>query len=101
LTEEDAEKSKIKRESDMLKLLKKLGKVALTSSLILAPATQVAFAQESSGEFEGEKVNVGVVGDNGAEVWGYVADKALEQEGIEIDVTRSEERRVGKECRCR
>lgn len=71
----------------MLKLLKKLGKVALTSSLILAPATQVAFAQESSGEFEGEKVNVGVVGDNGAEVWGYVADKALEQEGIEIDVT--------------
>ena len=42
----------------MLKLLKKLGKVALTSSLILAPTTQVAFAQESSGEFEGEKVKV-------------------------------------------
>lgn len=71
----------------MLKFIKKIGQVALASSLILAPATQIAFAEDSASEFEGETVSIGVVGDNGAEVWGYVADKALEQEGIEIDVT--------------
>ena len=71
----------------MLKFIKKIGQVALASSLILAPATQIAFAEDSASEFEGETVSIGVVGDNGAEVWEYVADKALEQEGIEIDVT--------------
>lgn len=71
----------------MLKFIKRLGQVALASSLILGSTANLALAEESTGEFEGETVNVGVVGDSGAQVWEYVAEKALEQEGITIDVT--------------
>ncbi len=36
--------------------------------------------------FDGEHVKIGVVGDEYAEVWEYVADKAREEEGIDLEV---------------
>lgn len=36
--------------------------------------------------FEGEQVKIGVVGDEYAEIWEYVAEKAFEEEGIELEV---------------
>lgn len=41
---------------------------------------------EESKEFEGETVVVGVVSDTGLELWEYVAEKALEEEGIILDL---------------
>lgn len=71
----------------MKTFIKKLGHVALASAVILSSAANLTLAQDSTGEFDGETVNIGVVGDTGAQVWEYVADKALEQEGITIEVT--------------
>lgn len=45
----------------------------------------VASAQETK-EFEGETVVVGVVSDTGLELWEYIAEKALEEEGIILDL---------------
>lgn len=61
--------------------------MTLAGALIFTQSANLALAEDTVKEFEGETVKVGVVGDNGAEVWGYVADKALEQEGITIEVT--------------
>lgn len=55
----------------------------LTLVAILVSQTLPVLAQ---GEFAGEKVILGVVGDAGAQTWEYVAEKALDQEGIEIEV---------------
>ncbi|MFL2131525.1 MetQ/NlpA family ABC transporter substrate-binding protein [Ruoffia sp. FAM 20857] len=45
----------------------------------------VASAEETK-EFEGETVIVGVVSDTGLELWEYVAEKALEEEGITLEL---------------
>lgn len=71
----------------MSNIFKKVAKLTLAGALVLGQSAGLVLAEDTAKEFEGETVNVGVVGDNGAEVWGYVADKALEQEGIIIDVT--------------
>ncbi|XJS10511.1 MetQ/NlpA family ABC transporter substrate-binding protein [Aerococcaceae bacterium WGS1372] len=71
----------------MKNLLKKIAQLTLAGTLILGQSANLALAEDAAKEFDGETVKVGVVGDNGAEVWGYVADKALEEEGITIEVT--------------
>lgn len=71
----------------MKKLFEKIAQITLAGALILSQSANLALAEDSAKEFEGETVKVGVVGDNGAEVWGYVADKALKEEGITIEVT--------------
>lgn len=71
----------------MSNIFKKVAKLTLAGALVFGQSAGLVLAEDTAKEFEGETVNVGVVGDNGAEVWGYVADKALEQEGIIIDVT--------------
>lgn len=69
----------------MKKWLKKLGVLTLAAGVLASNlGLNTIGAQEK--EFEGEKVSIGVVGDEYAEVWEYVADKALEEEGIELDV---------------
>lgn len=67
----------------MKKWLKTFSLLSLLSSVIVAGNTSVA-AQDR--EFEGQKVSVGVVGSEYEEIWEYVADKALEEEGIELEV---------------
>lgn len=69
----------------MKKWLKKLGVLTLAAGVLASNlGLNTIGAQEK--EFEGEKVSIGVVGDEYAEIWEYVADKALEEEGIELDV---------------
>lgn len=42
--------------------------------------------QASEKEFEGQKVTIGVVGEEYESVWKYVAQKAKEEEGIDLEV---------------
>lgn len=73
----------------MKKIIAKLGSLSLVSGLFAASAfaTSAVYAQdEAERPFEGEHVTVGVVGDAGEQVWEAVAEVALEQEGIEIEV---------------
>ncbi|MBZ6526385.1 methionine-binding protein [Aerococcaceae bacterium DSM 111021] len=69
----------------MRKWLKKLGLISLVGSLFVSSSASVA-VQAQDRDFEGEKVSVGVVGTEYEEIWKYVADKALEEEGIELEV---------------
>lgn len=67
----------------MKKFIKSLALLSLVGGLGANLALTSVSAQ---GEFEGEKVSVGVVGDSSERTWNYVAEKALEEEGIEIEV---------------
>ena len=69
----------------MKKLFKQLSAAALLATLAFQPFTSIQ-AQDEGKLFEGEQVSVGVVGESSEQTWNYVADKALEEEGIEIDV---------------
>lgn len=51
-------------------------------TLFVAVSPLSAFAQ---GEFEGEKVTIGLASSNALDYWDVVAKNALEQEGIEIE----------------
>lgn len=57
--------------------------VSLVFTQFILPAA--ASAQEAK-EFEGETVVVGVVSDTAEELWEFVAEKALEEEGIILDL---------------
>lgn len=67
----------------MKKCLKFIGLVYLLSAFIFT-TTNSALAQDK--EFEGEKVSIGVVGPEYEEIWKFLAEKALEEEGIEVDI---------------
>ncbi|XJS10509.1 MetQ/NlpA family ABC transporter substrate-binding protein [Aerococcaceae bacterium WGS1372] len=51
-------------------------------TIILSATPLTTFAQ---GEFEGEKVTIGLASSNALDYWDVVAKNALEQEGIEIE----------------
>lgn len=57
--------------------------VSLVFTQFILPAA--ASAQEAK-EFEGETVVVGVVSDTAEELWEFVAERALEEEGIILDL---------------
>lgn len=67
----------------MKKWLKIAGLVSLLSAFIFSTTVNI-LAEEK--EFDGEKVSVGVVGPEYEEVWKFVAQKALEEEGIKLDI---------------
>lgn len=68
----------------MKKWLQKFSLAGVVASLLLGAGAGAVNAQER--EFEGQSARVGVVGTEYEEVWLYVADKALEEEGIELEV---------------
>ena len=57
-----------------------LGVILVVGQFILPTAS----AQEAK-EFEGETIVVGTVSDSALELWEYVAEKALEEEGIILE----------------
>lgn len=67
--------------------MKKFIKLLLfsTSLLFLLSSLQVAQSEEDTDKFAGEKVKIGTVGDELADIWEFVADKAAE-EGIELEI---------------
>ncbi|XJS11645.1 MetQ/NlpA family ABC transporter substrate-binding protein [Aerococcaceae bacterium WGS1372] len=67
----------------MKKWLKTFGIISILSAFTLTNTNYIS-AQDK--EFEGEKVSVGVVGPEYEEIWKFVAEKAREEEGIELDV---------------
>lgn len=67
----------------MKKWIKKLSVVSLLSALVVGPVSSVSAEDK---KFEGEKVTVGVAGDDELAVWEFVAEKA-KAEGIEIEIT--------------
>ncbi|MFL2135002.1 MetQ/NlpA family ABC transporter substrate-binding protein [Ruoffia sp. FAM 24228] len=69
----------------MNKWLKKLTLVGLLSSVLFGSTASLQVSAEER-KFEGETVSVGVVGTEYEEIWQFVAEKALEEEGIEIEV---------------
>ena len=66
--------------------MKKLIQVFLGVLLLLGQFVAPSVSAEGEKEFEGEKVVVGTVSDAALELWEYIADKALEEEGIELEV---------------
>lgn len=66
--------------------MKKLIQVFLSVFLLLGQFVAPAVLAEGEKEFEGEKVVVGTVSDAALELWEYIADKALEEEGIELEI---------------
>lgn len=66
----------------MKTLLKKLGVISLAASILASGALTTVSAQ---GEFEGEKVKVGLVSGSAEDVWQTVVDKAA-ADGIEIEL---------------
>lgn len=58
--------------------------ITLGALALVAPNALLAQAQD--GEFEGEEVTVAVVGESSERTWNYVAEKALEEEGITINI---------------
>lgn len=66
----------------MKKFIQSLASVALASSLLVGATSAV----QAQGEFEGEHVTVGVVSEAEEQVWKFVAEQALEQEGIELEL---------------
>lgn len=66
--------------------MKKLIQVFLGVFLLLGQFVAPSVSAEGEKEFEGEKVVVGTVSDAALELWEYIADKALEEEGIELEV---------------
>lgn len=65
----------------MKKFIKSLAALTLAGSLFVG-----ASPAQAQGEFEGEKVTVGVVSEAEEQVWEFVAEQALEQEGIELEL---------------
>ncbi|MFL2127962.1 MetQ/NlpA family ABC transporter substrate-binding protein [Ruoffia sp. FAM 26255] len=66
----------------MKKFLKSLGVLSLAGSVLVGATSAV----QAQGEFEGEAVTVGVVSEAEEQVWEFVAEQALEQEGIELEL---------------
>ena len=66
----------------MKKFLKSLGVLSLAGSVLVGATSAV----QAQGEFEGETVTVGVVSEAEEQVWEFVAEQALEQEGIELEL---------------
>ena len=58
--------------------------VTLGALALVAPNALLAQAQDK--EFDGEEVTVAVVGESSERTWNYVAEKALEEEGITINI---------------
>lgn len=58
--------------------------VTLGALALVAPNALLAQAQDK--EFDGEEVTVAVVGESSERTWNYVAEKALEEEGITINM---------------
>lgn len=67
----------------MKKWIKKLSAFALATGLLL-PSLATVSAEDKP--FDGQKVTVGVAGDDEVKVWEYVAEKAKE-DGITLEVT--------------
>lgn len=65
--------------SFMRKIINKLF-IVVTLLYLTTPLTALA-----QGEFEGEKVTIGLASSNALDYWDVVAENALEQEGIEIE----------------
>ena len=65
----------------MKKFLKSLGVLSLAGSVLVGATSAV----QAQGEFEGETVTVGVVSEAEEQVWEFVSEQALEQEGIELN----------------
>lgn len=66
----------------MKKFFKSLGVLSLASSVLVGATSAV----QAQGEFEGETVTVGVVSEAEEQVWEFVSEQALEQEGIELEL---------------
>lgn len=68
--------------------IKKYIQLILAISLVVGQLVLPALSgvAEEEKEFEGETVIVGTVSDAALELWEYVADKALEEEGIILDI---------------
>ena len=66
----------------MKKFFKSLGVLSLAGSVLVGATSAV----QAQGEFEGETVTVGVVSEAEEQVWEFVAEQALEQEGIELEL---------------
>lgn len=66
----------------MKKFLKSLGVLSLAGSVLVGATSAV----QAQGEFEGETVTVGVVSEAEEQVWEFVSEQALEQEGIELEL---------------
>lgn len=64
--------------------MKKLLSVLLASSFVAGLAQQPVLAQDK--EFDGQKVTVGVASEYEEEVWKDVAQRAKEQEGIDLEI---------------
>lgn len=58
--------------------------LALSVLALVAPSALGVSAQDK--EFDGEEVTIAVVGESGKRVWDYVAEKALEDEGIKVNI---------------
>lgn len=66
----------------MKKFFKSLGVLSLAGSVLVGATSAV----QAQGEFEGETVTVGVVSEAEEQVWEFVSEQALEQEGIELEL---------------
>lgn len=66
--------------------IKQLVQVFLGLILLVGQLVLPAVAAEGEKEFEGEKIVLGTVSDTALELWEYVAEKALEEEGIELEI---------------
>lgn len=67
----------------MKKWVKTLGTIAVTAGLVFGAVAPTALA---AGEFDGQTVKVGVVGDSDKQLWDFVAEKAKKEEGINVEV---------------
>lgn len=67
----------------MKKWVKTLGIIAVTAGLVFGAVAPTALA---AGEFDGQTVKVGVVGDSDKQLWDFVAEKAKKEEGINVEV---------------
>lgn len=65
--------------------MKKLTKVFLALVTVFTSFLNFS-ALASAAEFEGQTVKIGVVGEEYEELWEFVAERAKEQEGIDIEV---------------
>lgn len=66
----------------MKKFIKSISALLLAGGLFLATGSLT----QAQGEFEGEKVIIGVASEAEEDVWEYVAEQAEEQDGIEVEI---------------
>ena len=69
----------------MNKWLRRVSVLTIVAGLLGSQVSLTSVVAQED-RFVGESVSLGVVGDEYAEVWEYVSDKALEEEGIDLDV---------------